>query len=128
ERLTRVHGQGIDIHAGVVGRLDHDDVSSFERTAAWVNRMGLCGAIFRILTPYPGTRLFAQLKAEGRLLTTNWTAYSGEHVVYRPAKMSVEELYWGQKWLKRQFYAYRAIGERALRRGWAGRDGRGATS
>jgi hypothetical protein len=30
--------------------------------------------------------------------------------------MTVEELYWGQKWLKRQFYAYRSIGERALRR------------
>src|SRR5262249_34858577 len=114
--IRRVHDHGIDIHAGFVRGLDHEDVSSFERTAEWVNRMGLCGAIFRILTPYPGTRLFEQLKAEGRLLTTNWTYYSGEHVVYRPAKMSVEELYWGQKWLKRQFYAYRSIGERALRR------------
>src|SRR2546430_9147854 len=90
--------------------------------------MGLCGAIFRILTPYPGTRLFEQLKAEGRLLTTNWTSYSGEHVVYRPAKMSVEELYWGQKWLKRQFYAYRSIGERALRRAGLGRMGAGGAT
>jgi radical SAM superfamily enzyme YgiQ (UPF0313 family) len=122
--IRRVHDQGIEIHAGFVCGLDHDDVSSFARTAEWVNRMGLCGAIFRILTPYPGTRLFEQLRAAGRLLTTNWTCYSGEHVVYRPAKMTVEELYWGQKWLKRQFYAYRSIGERALRR--AGRARMGA--
>jgi len=121
--IRRVHDQGIEIHAGFVCGLDHDDVSSFARTAEWVNRMGLCGAIFRILTPYPGTRLFEQLRAAGRLLTTNWTAYSGEHVVYRPAKMTVEELYWGQKWLKRQFYAYRSIGERALRRVGLGRMG-----
>jgi len=114
--IRRVHDYGIVIHAGFVCGLDHEDVSSFERTAEWVNRMGLCGAIFRILTPYPGTRLFEQLRAEGRLLTTNWTYYSGEHVVYRPAKMTVEELYWGQKWVKGQFYAYRSIGERALRR------------
>jgi len=123
ELIRRVHDHGIDIHAGFVCGLDHDDVSSFARTAEWVNRMGLCGALFRILTPYPGTRLFEQLRAEGRLLTTNWTAYSGEHVVYRPAKMSVDELYWGHKWLKRQFYAYRSIGERALRRAGPGRMG-----
>ncbi|HXJ77206.1 MAG TPA: radical SAM protein, partial [Candidatus Methylomirabilis sp.] len=123
ELIRRVHDHGIDIHAGFVCGLDHDDVSSFERTAEWVNRMGLCGAIFRILTPYPGTRLFEQLRAEGRLLTTNWTSYSGEHVVYRPAKMTVEELYWGQKWLKAQFYAYRSIGERGLRRAGHGKMG-----
>jgi radical SAM superfamily enzyme YgiQ (UPF0313 family) len=121
--IRRVHDHGIDIHAGFVCGLDHDDVSSFARTAEWVNRMGLCGAIFRILTPYPGTRLFEQLRAAGRLLTTNWTAYNGEHVVYRPAKMTVEELYWGQKWLKRQFYAYRSICERALRRAGLARMG-----
>ena len=128
ELIRRVHDHGIDIHAGFVCGLDHDDVSSFERTAAWVNRMGLCGALFRILTPYPGTRLFEQLRAAGRLLTTNWTAYSGEHVVYRPAKMSVEELYWGHKWLKRQFYAYRSIGERALRRAGLARMGEVVTT
>ena len=30
--------------------------------------------------------------------------------------MTVEELYWGQKWAKRHFYSYRAIGERMVRR------------
>ena len=49
--IRRVHDQGIAIHAGFVCGLDHDDVSSFARTAEWVNRMGLCGALFRILTP-----------------------------------------------------------------------------
>jgi radical SAM superfamily enzyme YgiQ (UPF0313 family) len=114
--IRRVHAQGIESHAGFGCGLDHDAVSSFARTAAWVNRMGRGGAICRILPPDPGTRLFEQRRAAGRLLTTNWTSYSGEHVVYRPAKMTVEELSWGQQWVKRQCYAYRAIGERALRR------------
>ncbi len=114
ELIRRIHDYGIDIHAGFVSGLDHEDVFSFERTAEWVNRMGLCGALFRILTPYPGTRLFEELKAAGRLLTTDWTYYSGEHVVYRPAKMTVEELYWGHKWVKRQFYSFRSIGTRLV--------------
>jgi hypothetical protein len=114
--IQRIHDHGIDIHAGFVCGLDHEDVYDFERTAEWATRMGLCGAIWRILTPYPGTRLFDELKAAGRLLTTDWTSYSGEHVVYRPAKMTVEELYWGHKWAKGQFYSYRSIGERMVRR------------
>lgn len=116
ELIRRIHHYGIDIHAGLIAGLDHEDVFSFERAAEWVNRMGLTGALWRILTPYPGTKLFEELKSAGRLLTTNWTYYSGEHVVYRPAKMTVEEFYWGQKWAKRQFYSYRSIGERSARR------------
>ncbi|HET8721137.1 MAG TPA: radical SAM protein [Nitrospira sp.] len=116
ELIQRIHDHGIDIHAGFICGLDHEDVYQFERTAEWATRMGLCGAIWRILTPYPGTKLFDELKVSGRLLTTDWTYYSGEHVVYRPVKMTVEELYWGQKWAKRHFYSYRAIGERMVRR------------
>lgn len=114
--IHRVHDNGIDVHAGFVSGLDHEDVFSFERTAEWASRVGLCGAIWRIVTPYPGTQLFEELKAAGRLLTTDWTSYSGEHVVFRPAKMTVEELYWGHKWVKRQFYSFRSIGERVVRR------------
>jgi radical SAM superfamily enzyme YgiQ (UPF0313 family) len=116
ELIQRVHDHGIDIHAGFICGLDHEDVYQFERTAEWATRMGLCGAIWRILTPYPGTKLFEELKAANRLLTTDWTYYGGEHVVYRPAKMTVEELYWGQKWAKRHFYSYRSIGERMVTR------------
>ncbi|WP_447598321.1 B12-binding domain-containing radical SAM protein [Nitrospira sp. Nam80] len=116
ELIRRIHGHGMDIHAGFICGLDHEDVYDFERTAEWATRMGLCGAIWRILTPYPGTRLFEELKAAGRLLTTDWTCYSGEHVVYRPAKMTIEELYWGQKWAKGHFYSYQSIGRRMVSR------------
>ncbi|MDE2150359.1 MAG: B12-binding domain-containing radical SAM protein [Gammaproteobacteria bacterium] len=114
--IHRIQAVGIDVHAGFVSGLDHEDVFSFERTVEWGNRVGLCGAIWRVLTPYPGTQLFEEFRRAGRLLTTDWTAYSGEHVVFRPARMTPEELYWGHKWAKRQFYSYRSIGQRMLRR------------
>jgi radical SAM superfamily enzyme YgiQ (UPF0313 family) len=116
ELIPQIHDHGIDIHAGFVVGLDHEDVHSFERTVEWANRMGLCGAIWRIATPYPGTRMFEELKASGRLLTTDWTSYSGEDVVFRPHKMTVEELYWGHKWAKRHFYSFKSITGRGLRR------------
>jgi hypothetical protein len=116
EMITRIHDHGIDIHAGFICGLDHEDVFDFERTAEWATKMGLAGALWRIMTPYPGTKQFAELKAAGRILTENWTAYTDEHVVYKPAKMTVEQLYWGHKWAKGQFYSFRSIGQRAIQR------------
>jgi radical SAM superfamily enzyme YgiQ (UPF0313 family) len=116
EMIKRIHDQGIDIHAGFICGLDHEDVYDFERTAEWATKMGLAGALWRIMTPYPGTKQFAELKAAGRILTTNWTAYTGEHVVYKPAKMTIEQLYWGHKWAKGQFYSFKSIGQRAIQR------------
>lgn len=116
EMIKRIHDRGIDIHAGFICGLDHEDVFDFERTAEWATKMGLAGALWRIMTPYPGTKQFAELKAAGRILTENWTAYTGEHVVYKPAKMTVEQLYWGHKWAKGQFYSFKSIGQRAIQR------------
>jgi radical SAM superfamily enzyme YgiQ (UPF0313 family) len=116
EMIKRIHDHGIDIHAGFICGLDHEDVFDFERTAEWATKMGLAGALWRIMTPYPGTKQFAELKAAGRILTENWTAYTGEHVVYKPAKMTVEQLYWGHKWAKGQFYSFKSIGQRAIQR------------
>ena len=36
------------------------------------------------LTPYPGTQLYAEMAAQGRLTTSNWDLYDTRHVVYRP--------------------------------------------
>jgi len=49
-------------------------------------------------------------------LITVTTSVGGEHVVYRPAKMTVEELCWGQKWAKGHFYSYGSIGKRMVMR------------
>ena len=45
----------------------------FERTVAWIEDDRLECATFHILTPYPGTPLFRQMEAEGRLLHKDWS-------------------------------------------------------
>ena len=50
-------------------------------------------ATFNILTPFPGTRLFQRLEAEGRILTRDWSKYNSRaDVVFQPKNMSSEEL------------------------------------
>ena len=46
-----------------------------------------------IITPFPGTELFDNLKKQGRILTQNWGAYDTQHVVFKPKKMSAYELH-----------------------------------
>lgn len=54
-------------------------------------------ATFHILTPYPGTRLFADLAEKGRILHRRWDLYDTRHVVYCPRGLSAAALengYW----------------------------------
>jgi len=116
ELIRRIYDHEIGIFAGMVVGMDHDDLSTFERTVEWCDRMGIAGAIWRILTPYPGTKLFRELDAQGRILTRDWTYYDGENVVHKPGNMTVEQLYWGHKWTKRNYYSFGSIGRRIARR------------
>ena len=92
-RRTRLlHDHGIQVNGSFVLGFDHDRPDVFERTADWVERNRLECATFHILTPYPGTPLFRQFEAEGRLLHRDWSRYDTAHVVFRPRHMSPEQL------------------------------------
>jgi len=48
----------------------------------------------RILTPYPGTRLYKRLSDEGRLFEHDWwlQGHPPDTILYQPKGMTVEEL------------------------------------
>ena len=69
-------------------------------------------ATFHILTPYPGTPLFRQMEAEGRLLHRDWAQYDTAHVVFRPKQMTPEELLLGYDWLYRRLFSHASIWRR----------------
>ena len=87
-----LHDNGIQVNGSFVLGFDHDGPDVFARTVRWVEENRLECATFHILTPYPGTPLFRQMEAEGRLLTRDWDLYDTSHVVFRPARMSPEQL------------------------------------
>ena len=71
---------------------DHDRPDMFAKTVEWIEQTRLECATFHILTPYPGTSLFAQIQAGGRLLYTDWSQYDTSHIVFRPKLMTPSEL------------------------------------
>jgi radical SAM superfamily enzyme YgiQ (UPF0313 family) len=114
-RVALFHDNGIQVNGSFVLGFDHDRADVFERTAAWVEDNRLECATFHILTPYPGTPLFAQMEAEGRLLHRRWDEYDTAHVVFRPKHMSAEQLAEGYAWLYRRLFSHASIWRRRPR-------------
>src|SRR5262249_43049684 len=69
---------------------------------------------FAIVTPFPGTGLYTRLESEGRLLTKNWELYDGQHVVFRPAQMTVDELQRGTEAAWKYAYSWKSIAQRLM--------------
>jgi len=116
-RVALLHDHGIQVNASFVLGFDHDRADVFERTAAWVEDNRLECATFHILTPYPGTPLFRQMKAEGRLLHERWDEYDTAHVVFRPKHMTPEQLAEGYAWTYRRLFSHASIWARRPREG-----------
>ncbi|MEJ2592542.1 MAG: radical SAM protein [Candidatus Thiodiazotropha sp.] len=116
--IRRLSDLGVMINGSFVFGLDDDDRHVFERTVDWALEMGLTTATFHILTPYPGTRIHDGLKKAGRITSENWDRYNTREVVYRPNKMTAQELKTGYDEAYRAFYRWSAI----MRSGLAHRD------
>jgi hypothetical protein len=52
------------------------------------------------------------LNDEGRILTRDWSLYDGQHVVFRPKRMTVEQLQRGTERAWKIAYGWRSIATR----------------
>ena len=119
EVVRRLDGLGILINGSFVFGLDGDGRDVFPRTVEWAIEAGLTTSTFHILTPYPGTALFADMLSQGRIETRNWDLYDTRHVVYRPSGLSPGELKRGYDWAYEEFYRWGSILEAASAHGSA---------
>jgi radical SAM superfamily enzyme YgiQ (UPF0313 family) len=106
ERVEAIHRRGIMVNGSFIFGMDHDGPGVFEETVAWIVRNRIETATFHILTPYPGTPLFARLEGEGRIVDRDWDHYNTAHAVFRPARMSPQELEAGYRWAYRSVYSW----------------------
>ncbi len=111
-RVQILHDNGIQVNGSFVLGFDHDGPDCFERLCDWIEANRLECATFHILTPYPGTPLYRQMEAEGRLLHKNWELYDTGHLVFRPKRMTEEQLAAGYAWCYRRLFSHDSIWRR----------------
>ena len=111
-RVRIFHDNGIQVNGSFVLGFDHDGPEVFEHTVSWIEENRLECATFHILTPYPGTPYFEQMKAEGRILHEDWDRYDTANVVFRPKRMTPEELQEGYAECYRRLFSHASIWRR----------------
>ncbi len=104
----------IGIHGSFIFGFDGDDPTIFKKTVEFVQRNNIELPTFSILTPFPGTPLQERLEEEGRILDRDWSHYDMSHVVFKPEKMTVQELQEGYLWAQKYICAPRSILKRLL--------------
>jgi radical SAM superfamily enzyme YgiQ (UPF0313 family) len=112
EVVQALHRHGIALQGCFVFGLDEDTPEIFLETARFAVEARIDLPRFAVVTPFPGTSLFQRLESEGRILTRNWELYDGQHVVFQPAKMSVDELQHGVETAWKYAYSARSMAVR----------------
>lgn len=118
EIIDNIHKYGIAVNGCFVMGFDSDTEEELTALPERVEKLGLDMCRFAILTPYPGTPLFKNLKKQGRILTEDWSQYTQNNAVFKPANFTperLEELY-RQVW--RKAYTWRRVLKRTFSSPW----------
>jgi radical SAM superfamily enzyme YgiQ (UPF0313 family) len=89
--ITKIRNHGINVHGLFVFGDDEFKKGDGLKVAEFVKKQKLSGVLIQPLIPFPRTKLYANLKREGRLLHENWQHYNGK-VVFKPQNMTAAEL------------------------------------
>jgi len=114
--LGRLRRHGISVYGTFVFGYDADTAASFAESLDFAVRQQLFFAAFNHLLPFPGTPLYARLRAEGRLLSDRWwldPGYRYGDVAFRPSGFSPEELSTACNDCRRRFYRWSSVVQRA---------------
>ncbi|OGA46378.1 MAG: B12-binding domain-containing radical SAM protein [Betaproteobacteria bacterium RIFCSPLOWO2_12_FULL_62_13] len=111
--IERIQAAGIRVNACFVVGLDGHNRSVFDALLAFVHEAQPFDVQVTVPTPFPGTRFYSRLKAEGRLLADNaWERCTLFDINFRPSGMTAEELRAGLKRVVVALYNEEATRER----------------
>ncbi len=85
---------------------DDDDRRIFRATEEAIKRIDLDDACLYILTPYPGTEMYDKFVREGRMVSAQRLDYGWSNAVFRPARMSREDLEQGVQGIYERLYGH----------------------
>jgi len=111
-----IQSYGIHVHGMFVYGFDSDSMKIVKETVRFARALDITSLQFLILTPYPGTRFYAEVK--DRIVTTDWSLYDAHHVVFRPKNFSMKALQYAQVKSHYGFYSWGRILKLAAAKRW----------
>ena len=109
ELVTNIRRSGIACLGSFVIGGDHEDRRVFFETLRFIRSAQIDILQVTKPTPLPGTRLWRELDEAGRILSRNfpedWDDYRLTKLVFKPERMSIEEVYQGFTYLRDRYYS-----------------------
>jgi radical SAM superfamily enzyme YgiQ (UPF0313 family) len=92
DRIKMLKDFGIGIEGTIILGTDDQDVDYIKRLVDFLCEVEVDIAEFTILTPYPHSPIRQQMEEDGRILHNDWIKYTADKVVFKPLKMTPDEL------------------------------------
>lgn len=90
--IKSFHKKRIKVHGMFVLGSDNDNKMTVWDTFKFAVKQKIDTIQMMILTPFPGTKVHADLETENRIFTRDWNLYDGQHIVFKPKLLSAREL------------------------------------
>jgi radical SAM superfamily enzyme YgiQ (UPF0313 family) len=113
ESVRQIQRAGIQVQGGFIVGFDADTESIFERQAEFIQKAGITTAMIGLLQAPAGTKLYARLKKEGRLLG-EMTGDNGDGSTNIIPRLDLKVLQDGYRWLVKRLYSPQVYYQRCL--------------
>jgi radical SAM superfamily enzyme YgiQ (UPF0313 family) len=116
ECVTNFHRFGIKVHGMFVFGSDNDHYQVIRDTVKVSRELDLDSLQYLILTPVPGTPLYADMEAQNRIICRDWSQYDGHHTVFQPRQFTPYELQMETTQAMKKFYSWPSVIKRLIAR------------
>lgn len=97
--IRRIRSHGIAVLGSFIFGMDSDTPEALRRRTEFILKSDVDAIQMSLMTPLPGTKLFARMRGERRLLYTNfpadWVRYDMTEVLFKPRRMEPNDLFNG---------------------------------
>jgi radical SAM superfamily enzyme YgiQ (UPF0313 family) len=111
--IEKIQSYGISVNGCFILGFDTDTLSTFEETETFIKKSNLSEVQLTMLTPFPNTSLYHQLKSENRLLEEKyWDKCTLFDATFKPKNFTVQEFEQSFQKLMTNIYSDKNVRER----------------
>jgi radical SAM superfamily enzyme YgiQ (UPF0313 family) len=114
EQFGKLKERGILTFAGFMVALDEDTPEYYKAVPAKLEQVDPSAILTSIAIPIPGTPLHREVANAGRIVDHDLRHYEGDHLVFRPASVTPDDVLDAYQRIPAAFYAWPAV----FRRWW----------
>jgi radical SAM superfamily enzyme YgiQ (UPF0313 family) len=112
ELFEKLKKRGILTFTGLMLALDEDTPAYYKTLPEKLDEIDPSSILLSISIPIPGTPFHKQVESEGRIFDKDLSHYEGDHLVFKPKRVTPDEVFEAFGRINRYFYSWKSIFKR----------------